>query len=305
MKKILFFLCAALAVWSCAPRCEAQWAAVLAGSPPVGAYDSDAQAYFNAVTTAAGVDTLSAPEKGYVNTFVLAAKSHAYWTKLKLIFIFCSSQGTATQNLTGSLVPLYAGGGALTSAVNHGFVNADYSAATGLTGNGTSKYLDTGFNPSTSLTANNTHFAIYNRSSTADGGRSGAGDGSGSFTAYMPYADGVFYDDMYDGTVGQGRLASPSAIGTPYGFLLGTRRASNDHQIYRNGTSLNSNATSGGTMPSLNIYIFAINALGSPSGYTNANLSGASIGTGLTGTDVTNFSTDFNALETSLGRNTY
>jgi hypothetical protein len=287
-----FLLCLALAFLPCASGDTV----IVVGQKVTaagGGYDADAQDFFDRVATNGG--TISTATKGYVNTFVLAAKADSYWTKLTRINLFCGD------DLAAAMTPLKVGGGD-DPETNVNFVGGDYSEATGLTGNGSTKYLNTGL-LADALSANDTHIALYNRASSANGGRHGAADSGELFIVYAPYSDGTFYSDMYDENTDR---TSAATGGTPYGFLVSTRRSTTAHEIYRNGSSLATNTTAvTGTLPTLEIYLFAANMATVVNHYNDAVLGAYSIGAGLTDTDVSNYSTDLNAFQTSLGRNSY
>lgn len=253
-------------------------------------FDADAQTYFTAVTTNGG--TMSAATKAAVNAFVLSAKANGYWTKLTRINLFCGDQ------LAAALVPLKVGGGSATDT-NVNFVGGDYSEVTGLTGNGTTKYLNTGL-LANALTANDTHIAAYNRSST--GGHTMGVISPSFFHLYAPLAaDGKVYSDQYSDTTG--RLVTTLAIGTPFGFLVGSRTASNSHVIYRNGASVDSNATVSGSLPAVAIFVFATNnGIGSPAALSADAIGAYSVGAGLTAGNAASFNTDLQTFQTALGR---
>ncbi len=255
-----------------------------------GGYDSDAQAFFDAVVANGG--TISTATKGYVNTFVLAAKANSYWSKLSRINLFCGDQ------LAAVAVPLKAGGASALDTLTN-FVSGDYSESTGLTGNGSSKYLDTGWTPITQATQNDTHIAIYNRSSSSGGTNVSGAEGSSLFLVYVPYSDGSVYSDQYNDSTGR----VSGAIGTPYGFLVTSRTASNSHVIYRNGSSVSTSTNSGGTVTAISnsVYIFANHSSG-PQSYGSNTFGSYSIGSGLTSGDVSNYNTDLEAFQDSLGR---
>jgi hypothetical protein len=197
---------------------------------------------------------------------------------------------------------LKVGGGNATDT-NVNFVEADYSELTGLTGNGSTKYLRTGLIPSADLTINSTHLAIYNRAgAAASGGLIGAEQtAANSLRLLAPFTDGVVYSDQYNQTVGAGRVSA--AIGaTPYGLMAGTRTAANAHSIYKNGTSLGASATTGGGLPGVEIYIFASNNGGVPLVPAIGPLATYSIGSGLSASDVTSYTSHMEAFQDALGR---
>lgn len=265
----------------------------LTGGGRVASVDSDAAAWAAAVTSAGG--TYSGGTLAAVSAFAVSAKASGYWTKLNRINLFCGDQ------LAAALVPLKRGGGSATDT-NVNFVGGDYTEATGLTGNGTTKYLDTGLIPSASLTINSTHMALYNRSSTAAaGGSMGANDGTGVLRALIPHTDGIFYSDQY--ATGTGRVNTAGALATPYGFLVATRTAANLHTLYQNAASVASNATVSGSLPTISMFICANNASGTPNLPSSQPLAGYSIGDGLTGGDVTAYNTHIQAFQLALSRN--
>lgn len=258
--------------------------------------DADASAWAAAVTANGG--TYSAGTLAAVDTFVKAAKASGYWSKLNRINLFAGDQ------LAAALVPLKVGGGsAKDTAVN--FVSGDYNEATGLTGNGSSKYLKTGLVPSTSLTLNDTHLAVYNRASSATGGLLdiGARGGANFFEMLAPHSDGTFIARAYDDTTGNGRVIS-AVLTAPYGLMVSSRASSTSLVAYRNGTSVASASSTGGALLSGEIYVFNSNNGGTPTsgGYTSHPLAAYSVGSGLSAADVTAYTAHMEAFQDVLGR---
>lgn len=263
-----------------------------------GAVDSDALAWAAAVVSNGG--TVSAATLTAVSNFCKAAKGAGYWNKLNRINLICGNQ------LAAALVPLKVGGGSATDT-NVNFVGGDYTEATGLTGNGTTKYLNTGLNPSIALTANDTHLAVYSRSSAeiASGATMGCFTAAAAiFSLYAPLgSDGKLYSSQYNGSA-PGRVVSAAAISTPFGFCVGSRSASNAHAAYRNAVSLASEASTGGALPNnANFLVFAVHDGASPTAFSSMTISAYSIGSGLSAADVTAYNTHMQAFQTALGRN--
>lgn len=254
-------------------------------------YDADAINWFETRVPAAGGTTVTATRLA-VNTFTLAAKSNGYWTKLNRINLFCGDQ------LAACLVPLKVGAGAATDT-NVNFVGGDYSQATGLTGNGTTKYLNTGL-LANALTLNDTRLAVYNRTSGATGGGAviAATDGTNVLNLLAPYSDGTVYSDHY--TVAGGRLSA--AITGAAGCIAGTRTAANAHKIYRNGVEIATSATTGGALPALELFIFAQNGSGVPNLRSGHALASYAIGAGFTAQQEADYAADEQAFQTLLGR---
>ncbi len=243
--------------------------------------DTDAAAWAAAVVSNGG--TYSASTLAAVSTFCASAKASGYWTRLNRINLFCGNQ------LAACLVPLKVGGGNSTDT-NVNFVAGDYSEATGLTGNGTTKYLRTGLVPSASLTLNNTHLASYNRAN------SNLHQGT-ALTFDLLMQVGNIFSDQYDNATGRVTGAA-SAVG----FGLGSRTSSTSHTVYLNGSQIATNATSAGTLPTVETYVFGLNSAGSPSNITTGPCGGYSIGDGLSSADVTAYYTHIQTFQTALGR---
>ena len=118
------------------------------------AYDTDAQAYINAVEaadTAAGVSGgLETATKDAINAFVAGCKADGIWTAIKASCILAGAR-----TLAGALVPLLPTMPA-PSNVNGNLTNSDYNRKTGIgvaSGN-TSKALNT------NVAANNTNYTL-------------------------------------------------------------------------------------------------------------------------------------------------
>src|SRR6478736_153668 len=126
---------------------------LIRSSSGIPGVDGDAVAWAIAVLAAGG--TYSVSTLAAVSNFCVSAKAASLWTKLNRVNLFCGDQ------LAAALVPLKVGGGSATDT-NVNFVGGDYTEATGLTGNGTTKYLRTG-HVLTSLPAQSTSLGVYCR----------------------------------------------------------------------------------------------------------------------------------------------
>jgi hypothetical protein len=265
----------------------------LTGVQSAAGVDADALAWASAVTAAGG--TYSPATLTAVSTFVASAKGSGYWSKLNRINLFCGDQ------LVAALVPLKAGGGnALDAAV--AFVGGDYTEATGLTGNGTTKYLTTGLIPSVSLSAASTHLALYNRSGGTAGGVIGSRNSiSQALALFAPLGGGTSgITDQYNTTAGGGRLSA--VLGTPFGFVVGSRTALTAHGLYRNALVAAADANSGGSMPTVEIYVGALNSAGAAANFGTGAMGGYSIGAGLSAADIAAYNTHMEAFQDALGR---
>lgn len=257
--------------------------------------DSDATAWAAAVTTAGG--TYSAGDLAAMSAFITSAKANGYWTKLNC---FGPLYGA---DFAAALIAYT--NGTWASVTNTGFIAANYARATGLTSAGNTRALTTSLAPST-LTNNSTHLSFYNRSSTADGRTHiGAANGTDAMDMFAPFSDNKVYSDQFNATAGQGRVVSTSTIATPYGHIIGTRTASNAHTVYRNGSSIGTASTSGGTLANITnvASVFVANTGGGFSNTAACSCGAFSIGGGLSSTDAANYYTDLQTLMTAAGRN--
>lgn len=115
-------------------------------------YDADALAYLTAVEAADG-QALESSVKSAINTFVVGCKADGIWDA---IVASCIMAGART--VAGAIVPLKGN-----APTNNNFVIGDYSRKLGLLGNGTDKYLATGYNnnDTTNFPQNNSHISCY------------------------------------------------------------------------------------------------------------------------------------------------
>jgi hypothetical protein len=254
-----------------------------------GGIDADAAAWAAAVTAAGG--TYSGSTLKAVSNFTRSAKSAGYWSKINRINLFCGNQ------LAAALVPLKVGGGSATDT-NVAFLAGDYTEATGLTGNGTTKFLRTGLIPSASLTLNSTHMAVYNRAAAAAGGsvHMGCRDGTNFMELYATNAIGQMGWRVY------GVTEIFSAISPPYGLMVGSTVSGSDSKTYQHGTQRQTGSPSAGALVNLEVYVGGTNNSGAV-GFATSHAFGAySIGIGLTAADVTAYTTHMEVFQDALGR---
>jgi hypothetical protein len=245
----------------------------------IASFDADALAFFNRVTTAGG--TLSATEKSAVNTLVLDLKANSLWTPMKAIYPMVGASAAAcAQNLKSS---------SFTGSFSSGWT----FASTGVTPNGTSAFMNTGYNVNTEGSLNSAHISAYIRNNVATGSQIGAYTGGSFHHLYARYTDTKAY-------IGVNALEASLSSTNSTGFWIGSRIISTVQKLYRNNTIF-INATSVSTSkPNLNIYVGASN--GSLVDYSSTQNAFASIGDGLTDTQASNFYTAVQAFQTTLSR---
>jgi hypothetical protein len=171
--------------------------------------------------------------------------------------------------------------------------------SSGVSGDGSTGYGDTSFNPtnaaSPNYTQNSASLAVYvtNASPAVNSYFVGATDGA---RAALAYTSGLAVDGFNDGE-GLGLTIAY----TP-GFQLGTRTSSSVQalQSASNNYSLGDTTASTG-VPNDDVLILCRNS-GGPSNYSTANLAFVWIGSGLSSSDAANLNAIVTEFETSLGR---
>jgi hypothetical protein len=101
-------------------------------------YETEASTYFAAIATAGSSITES--NKLAVDAFIKGCKSDGIWTAIKASCLLAGPD-----SLAGALVPLV---GSAPTNVGGLFVSGDYNRTTGLVGDGSTKQLDSNYNPS-------------------------------------------------------------------------------------------------------------------------------------------------------------
>lgn len=254
--------------------------------------------------------SVSASTLAAVSNFCNAIQSAGIRDRFLRLNLFCGT------GLAAALVPLYRGqslGGTQfgnSTDTNFNFVAGDYAetgAAGGLLGNGTSKYLATGFIPST-LSVGSVHLSAYARTANSV---TTYGSALGAFVAVGGAEVGLYFN--------QNGLGSPayfasdngpgfvqSAANNPIGHLLGSTTATNDRRFFLNGTQSGSTVTANSSiaLPSdRDVFVFRRNNAVFGASYSSPRLCSYSIGAGMTAAQASAFYTAMQAFQTALSRN--
>jgi hypothetical protein len=216
----------------------------------------------------------------------------------------------APDSLTACLTPFLNPALGADPWINHSFVSGDLTV-NGLIGNGSTKYLDTGVVPRGAF-ANNadgglTVYAAANGNNNTETDLYCSNAPSQTMGTNVSQG-GTAICDMYTQTPGSGRIsASNSAF---VGYVSGNRGALGGgvlQAIYKanssggHSTLVSSTTSSGGSLPTLNLFAFADNNVGSPILLSSKRCSFFAIHSGLTALDSSNFYTAIQALRTALG----
>jgi hypothetical protein len=249
------------------------------------AFDADAQAFFDRVTTAGG--SLSTTEQDAVNQLVLDLKANSLWTPMKAIYPMVGASAAAcAQNLKSS---------SFTGTFNGGWT----FASTGVKPNGTTGYMSTGANAS-QFTENSQHFSNYSRQLTNTGkvelGLVSYDSGKFNYVMIQLGSNSIYAAIQCADTLMSGAYTDPS-----YGLTISNRRNSSFVQRYNRNNKLEASKTSSTPLGTLAVTMSAIQTSGLY--YGTCEIAFGSMGDGLTDTDATNLTNIVNTFQTTLSRN--
>lgn len=252
--------------------------------------------------------TISTTTLRAVSDFCAAADAGAFRSALYRLNLFCGG------NVSGALVPLYRGptfGGTTygsTTDTNVNFVSADFveaGATRGLKGNGTNKYLNTGYAANT-LAASSTHMGLgIVTANTLTSARTGIGAYNGSTLSLEIAMRNGFASApcCYFSRFATSTDRFGDDVGTGASTLAAGNIVASWPTMYRNGSASGATATTSQNYSSAHsLFVFANNNSGSSVlGYTDARFGWYSIGSTMTVAQVSAFSKAVAAFNTALG----
>jgi hypothetical protein len=273
-------------------RVSSLYAAISAALAPKYA-DADVNAYINAVEAADG-QMLETSVRDAINTFITGCKSDGIWSAIKAS---CILMGART--LSGALTPLVG-----TAPTNVNFVSGDYNRKTGLIGDGSTKYLNTNRNLSTSDSQDSHHaavlptvFAVESALSASDFGPMIAARASGTAAGAVQ----ALHAGPNGGTPNLITFVSTNAgftAGKAAGTLAGLSRSASGSFVQRHNGSSTTNTDTSQSLANTNWLVFARTVGGSGEKYTTTRLGFYSIGESLT---LSSLDTRVSALYTAIG----
>lgn len=265
----------------------------------------EAAAWRTAVVANGG--TVSGSTLSAVDKFCKAIDSAGIRDRIYRLNLICGT------GLNAALVPLYRGlsragtqFGNTTDTNNGPFVSGDYEetgASGGLKGNGSTKYLDTGFQQATIPSLNSSHLSASFRemeSVAAERTIVGTWGGTSSQFAVLRQEAGTGNRSVYLGSFGNAEAAGATAES----HVIGTRTANNLLTLYRAGSSVATfTQMVTPTTTTQSFYVFARNnANSSATTFTGLRLRMYSIGLGLTAAQALAFSNAVASFNTALNR---
>lgn len=246
-------------------------------------YDPDAQAFFNAETSA-GV-TLTTTQKNAVNQLVVNLKAANIWTKMKAVYPIVG--GTATAHKFNLKNP------ADTNAAFRLVFNGGWThSANGALPNGTNAYADTYCPINTIGNLNSIHFSYYSRTSLSFQYAL-----MGNNTNNHLYVRNGFLRLNYNGSV------TTVSDTVTQGFYIATRTASNVSKYIKNSSILGTFSVVANQTSTVNVFLAAMSdSVNAPTGYVPAECAFASMGDGLTDSEALAYYNAVNTFNTTLGR---
>jgi hypothetical protein len=221
----------------------------------------------------------------------------------------------AGSNLNAALVPLFRGpslggtqyGGTTDTNVGGLFVSGDYAetgATGGLTGNGSSKYLNTGL-AQNAVPAGDRHLSAYECAKDANAYRVTIGSRSSDLTNgfYMTKA-GTTTSYGYQGQASVGTFPCVDTSYTQSGaHWIGNQPLSTSVALYKNGSNAASATVVAPTPTARNVYVFALNETSTVGDFSTARLGAYSVGLSFTSTQALAYYNAMQAFQTALTRN--
>lgn len=275
--------------------CFAQLPALHAGkgAPGGGGFTPSCSQSSAFLARATGI-TLTVDKTRY-DTLICGMVTDGTFAKMDAVYIFAAPDATTARlNLVSSSFGL----------TEHGTVT--FSAYHGFTGNGSTGYEDTGFNPSTAggnYVQNAASLAAYVLTSrTAQNSYASIGSVGSVASLINPKQAGGSGGASY--AANQGTINLTSVNANAQGFWVVSRTASTTAELYMNGAAFNADTNASGAVSAQNMFVLADNS-GGAQNFSADQLSAAAIGGGLSSTDVTNLSSRINTFMTAYGINVY
>lgn len=266
----------------------------------------EANAWRTAVVANGG--SVSASTMRAVSKFCADIDAAGIRSKIWRLNLFCGD------GLTAALIPLYRGQsrtgtqyGGTTDTNNGPFVSGDYTetgASGGLKGNGTSKFINTGFEQA-NIALTNIHLSasFIEMETSYASERTFIGHFNGSQSEFSVFRQSVTTGnrDFFAGSFSNNPSATPASTES---HVIGVRSSATAANIYRAGTSVASSSGNVGTATTSTrpYFVFARNNSGTADNFTAARMRMYSIGQSVNATEAAAFSSAVAAFNTALSR---
>lgn len=206
-----------------------------------GTYYSEYQTIYNALSNKPTSGTATAQ-----NAMVYSLDSAGFWDRMDLMYVFATDAGETESKVNWINTSTF-------TASEVGAGNLTWTSLEGFTGDGTSA-LNTGYNmstESTNYTLDDCSWMVYIRNDIDENNNYilGATDGTNITHFSINTGDAAFLRLNSTGSLQWAGITNHS------GFFTFTRRADNDLEGYRNGTSGVTGTTASSSLPNADLYI--------------------------------------------------
>jgi len=243
---------------------NAQLEGVISQGVVSGGYSAEYQAVYDAMTNPPAADTAV-----FQNTMVVALVAGGFWSTQWDVF-YVPANGRLTNAYLNWIAPT--GDDNLTIAA----ATVTFEAYHGFTGDGIAGSISTNWNPSTEGTlyakddCTVAAYALLNKNETTV--LVGAIESTYPIIALYPRNSGSFQGRLNAATAG-----ATAAVANSLGFSMVTRRASNDLETYRNGSSHDDATTASINIPNTNLTLLSRNASRYSTNTVGIAMAGASV----------------------------
>jgi hypothetical protein len=261
-------------------------------------FESETTAWESAVVGDGG--TVSAGRKSLVNALIVSLKADGVWTKIDRLWLYAAENSqSALRDIRGANASTANGSPAF--AADDGYTGEDVGAAPGVT-----KYIDTGFNPSSGTpnfgkNAGHASAWIHSDFTTVNGGvAAGLIDASfAQLNVQMTPRTGAGNTELRINEV----TSTGTAVASAAGHVLGNRSTSTAQEWYKNGAGITSpGAIAAHDLLNANVYTLCWHqVLVGPSYGFGGQVSAFSIGGSLTSGEVSDFYDHLRTYMTAVG----
>lgn len=236
--------------------------------------------------------TPDADRQKLIQALVKGLIDDGIWTKLDTLYL------TAAHAQDSSLLNWINPGTYDCTVVN--LLAANFTIDRGWTGNGVNGYLNTNYNPNTdgiNYALNDASLGIYIRTNVSEDKRDiGASDGIPNVTEIVTgWTDGNAYYWINN------NILSLIANADSRGFYITSRLNANDQDLYRNKIKISDDNDASVGIPSVDLYIIALNNNGVANDFTTKQYSAAFTSSGMTQTNVNNFTDRIETFMDAIG----
>lgn len=268
-------------------------ASLTSPSAPDAGADSDATSFITAASITSSTQITA------IQNLVFDLKQNNIWNKMQAIYpIVGGSENSHKYNLRDPRD--------LDAAFRLSFTTGWTHSASGATPNGTSAFANTFYQPSVAANQNSHHLSYYSRTDLNGTfvdigslqGTNGIFSGRRSFISPRDTNSAAFAINNRGTEFAQGSNTNST------GFYIANRTSTSLVNGWKNGTKLAENGTTAPstTPPSATTYIGAWNSNGTAVFFSSRQCAFASIGSGLTDSDIATYYTIVEAYQTTLGR---